>query len=132
MMPPKRKVKAGKMDTRKSRQPVTGHPKPGSPTSAETANTKEMNEALAEVLISAPTYTPHPDPDSDSDSDSDDATPESENAAPAPDTGTAWSGPGTGSRMVPPPTRLFPFDPPSLLKFQQPTARDPTPKKHGH
>ena len=54
-MPPKRKVKAGKMDARKTREPVSNHPTPIPPTETETAATDAMFEALGEVLT-----TPHP------------------------------------------------------------------------
>jgi len=53
-MPPKRKVKSGKMDARKTREPVSNHPIPTPPTEAETAATQAMNEALDEVLMTPP------------------------------------------------------------------------------
>jgi len=53
-MPPKRKVKAGKMDARKTREPVSNHPTPIPPTEAETAATEAMIEALDEVLMTPP------------------------------------------------------------------------------
>ena len=54
-MPPKRKVKAEKMDARKTREPVSNHTTPTPPTKDETAATQVMNEALEEVLMSPPT-----------------------------------------------------------------------------
>jgi len=55
-MAPKRKVKSGKMDNRKTLQPVAGHPTRILPTVAEAAATRAMNEPLDEVLT---THDPH-------------------------------------------------------------------------
>jgi len=52
-MPPKRKVKSGKIDKRKTRQPVAGHPNPAPATECEVAATQAMNEALDEFPLSA-------------------------------------------------------------------------------
>jgi len=53
-MPAKRKVKSGKMDARKTREPVSNHPTPTLATEAETAATQAMNEALDEVHLTPP------------------------------------------------------------------------------
>jgi len=59
-MPPKRKVKSGKMEARKTRELVSNHPTPTLPTEAETATTQAMNEALDEVLMADDHTVPPP------------------------------------------------------------------------
>ena len=54
-------MKSGKMDTRKSRVPVSNLPAPTPPNRAEVAATQEMNEALDEVSMSPHQHQPtHP------------------------------------------------------------------------
>ena len=60
-MPPKRKFKSTKMDTRKTRQPVSDHPNPNPAPASETekAATRGMNEAL-ESEVEAKLTPPNP------------------------------------------------------------------------
>jgi len=55
-MPPKQKVKIGKLDARKTREAVYNHPTQIPPTEAEEPTTQAMNQALDEVLMA-----PHQD-----------------------------------------------------------------------
>ena len=71
-MPPKRKVKSGKMDRRKTRQPVADHPNPTPATGTEKASTQAMRQALYEIDYSsllrrrtAPPPPPAPPPPSE-------------------------------------------------------------------
>ena len=61
-MPPKRKVKSGKMDARKTREQVSNHPTPTALAEAGTAAARAMNEALDGVLMSPTPTTPTPAP----------------------------------------------------------------------
>ena len=57
-MPPKPEVKSGKMDARKTREPVSNHPIATPATAAESSATQTMNEAQDEGLMAPPPPTP--------------------------------------------------------------------------